>query len=261
VLFTCEEERRLARDSFWLYRCTEQVVGFGTQEPPDAIERQRLAFLERFPKLRGRRLLLFLGRMHPKKGPDLVLEAFAALLRKAEHEPNQLPHLVMAGPDDSSYCLDLKSRVLSLGIVAHTTWTGLLEGDAKWGALRTADAFVLPSHQENFGIAVAEALACGVPVLISRQVNIWREVIAHQAGFVDDDDLPGTQRQLERWIAMDGDERAAFATRARNCFKQEFDLVRTARALNEMIAAASEGRADGARRAQTATADAVSSAR
>lgn len=73
----------------------------------------------------------------------------------------------------------------------------MISGDLKWGMLHLAEAFVLPSHQENFGIAVAEALACGTPVLISNKVNIWREIESDRAGLVDEDDAPGTLRLLE----------------------------------------------------------------
>ena len=68
------------------------------------------------------------------------------------------------------------------------------------GAFRQADAFILPSHQENFGIAVAEAMACKVPVLISNQVNIWREIQLANGGFIDADTVDGTERLLERWL-------------------------------------------------------------
>src|SRR3954464_6568017 len=78
-------------------------------------------------------------------------------------------------------------------------FTGMLQGDIKQGAFAAADAFILPSHQENFGMAVVEALAAGVPVLISNRINIWREIEADGAGFVEDDDLPGPPRLIERW--------------------------------------------------------------
>jgi glycosyltransferase involved in cell wall biosynthesis len=68
VLFTCEEERRLARESFALYRCRELVVNYGTAPPDGDVVRQRAAFLDRFPAIREKTLLLFLGRIHPKKG-------------------------------------------------------------------------------------------------------------------------------------------------------------------------------------------------
>src|SRR5256886_6713007 len=85
----------------------------------------------------------------------------------------------------------------------------MLSDDVKWGAMSAAEAFVLPSHQENFGIAVAEALACGTPVLISNKVNIWREIEADGAGYVENDDLNGTANLLRRWLATSPEVRAA----------------------------------------------------
>ena len=84
-----------------------------------------------------------------------------------------------------------------------------MTGDAKWGALRGCDAFILPSHQENFGVAVAEALACGRPVLISNQVNIWPEIEQEEVGLVAPDTLAGTEELLSRWLVLDEAERNA----------------------------------------------------
>ncbi len=85
-------------------------------------------------------------------------------------------HLVMCGPDQVGWQAELTAMAKRLKVAERVTWAGMVSGDSKWGALRAAEVFVLPSHQENFGIVVAEALACGTPVLISNKVNIWREV-------------------------------------------------------------------------------------
>jgi glycosyltransferase involved in cell wall biosynthesis len=87
-----------------------------------------------------------------------------------------------------------------------------------------SDAFVLPSHQENFGIAVVEALACGLPVLISDKVNIWREVTADGAGFVAPDTIEGTARNLRRWFALDDTERARMRAQAAATFCSRFTV-------------------------------------
>ena len=102
----------------------------------------------------------------------------------------------------------------------------MLSGDLKWGALRAADAFVLPSHQENFGIAIAEALASGTPVLISNQVNIWREVVEDGGGFADEDTLEGTTRLLRQWLAVSPHERAEMSTQAQASFTRRFEINR-----------------------------------
>jgi len=223
VCFTCEEERRLARQSFRRYRCVEQVVSLGVRAPGGDPRRQREAFLERFPALRERRLILFLGRLHEKKGCDLLLRAFADVVRAGVADTGHC--LVFAGPDQTGWQRRLEQQAAELGVSKRVIWTGPLVGDAKWGALRAAEVFVLPSHQENFGLAVVEALACGVPVLISNQVNIWREVAEDAAGVVADDTQTGTTESLRHWLRLATDERQAMSRRAVACFAQRFDIA------------------------------------
>ena len=110
------------------------------------------------------------------------------------------------------------------GMTGRITWTGHLEEDLKWGAFRAAEAFVLPSHSENYGIALVEAMACGVPVLISDKVNIWREVADDMAGLVAADDLNGTIELLHRWLALTSEQRERMRVGAFNCYQQRFEL-------------------------------------
>jgi len=230
VLFTCEEERRQASRSFRLYRCVERVVAYGTPGPPSGDpELFRRAFAARWPETEGRRCLLHLGRMHEKKGPDLVLRAFA---RQLQQRPAAEPwHLIMAGPAGHPYGVAMRELARSLGLDARVTWTGMVEGALKWGAFYQSEAFLLPSHQENFGIVVAESLACGRPVLISDQVNIWREIEDAGAALVAPDDLPGTEQLLARWSALTGTERSAMGARARASFTSRFGSAASAASL------------------------------
>ena len=231
VFFTSEEERRLARQSFWLYRCREVVVGYGTKPPPGDAAEQRARFLGVFPKCAGKRLFVFMGRLHEKKGCDLVLQAFAVV---AAADPSL--HLVMAGPDQEGWQGNLVDLARSLGLSGRVTWPGMLKGDLKWGALRAAELFLLPSHQENFGIAVAEALACGVPVLISDQVNIWREIQESGAGLVDSDTQAGTLRSCRRWMQLSEPVRQAMREKAERCFRERFAMEHVAaRVIRNML--------------------------
>ncbi len=238
VLFTSEEERRAARESFWLYRCTERVVNYGTAAPTGDPDAQRAAFRGKFPEVVGCRSLLFLGRVHPKKGADLLIRAFAKISLAAPSNENSSStnaplRLIMAGPDNHAYGLEMRALCEELGIAGRVTWTGMLTGDLKRGAFYNATGFVLPSHQENFGIAVAEALACGVPVLISNRVNIWREIEADGAGLVEPDTRSGTERLLERWLELTPDERERMSEQAQKTFVQRYHIEQAAASLIE----------------------------
>jgi glycosyltransferase involved in cell wall biosynthesis len=230
VLFTSEEEKLLARRSFKLYRANELVVNYGVPEPTGDPVLQREKFLQHFPQLRGTRILLFLSRIHPKKGCDLLIEAFAGVARA-----NPGLRLVMAGPDQVGMQQRLVEFAERLGVGSAVTWTGMLRGDVKIGAFRAAEAFVLPSHQENFGIAVAEALACGTPVLISNKVNIWREVIADNAGLAADDTLAGTRDLLQNWLHLSPEERQTLASNTRDCFARRFHIEAAAKSVLDTL--------------------------
>ena len=219
VLFTAREEARLAAQSFWLYRVTPAVVGYGLAVEGPSDDGQVEAFHAAFPHTRDRHLVLFLARLNEKKGCDLLVEAFAQLARVDERA-----HLVMAGPDPDKLGDELRTLAQRHGVADRITWTGMLQGRLKWGALRAADVFALPSHQENFGVAVVEALSVGLPVLISQRVNIWREVVEDGAGLAAGDTVRGMASMLMQWHALAAAERLAMKTRAIACYQRRFRM-------------------------------------
>ena len=223
VLFTTDAEERLARQSFWLHRWKGFVVPYGASSSLASPAEQLEAFHAHCPELRGRRFLLFLGRIHRKKGCDLLIDAFA---RVAAFDPSL--ELVMAGPDQQLWSADLKARAESLGIAARVHWPGMLKGLVKWGAFRASEAFVLPSHQENFGIAVAEAMSCYRPVLLADKVNIAEEIAEDGGGLMEIDTLDGTVRLLERWIDLSPEDRRLMGQRAFEIFQRRYDMRRNA---------------------------------
>ena len=232
VLFTSEEERILARQSFGLYKANEVVVNYGTSSPPQNCAALRETFLQQHPELNGKRLITFLSRINEKKGCDLLIGAFA---RVAASDPRL--QLVMVGPDRDNLRPILSEQAERLGIGARISWTGMLQGDTKWGALYASEVFVLPSHQENFGIAVAEALGCGLPVLISDKVNIWREIKADGAGLVEPDTLEGTTAALRTWIALSPEQQQTMASCAANTFGRRYTVEAMAESILDNIAA------------------------
>ena len=230
VIFTCEEERILARQSFWLYKANEAVTAYGTAGPPERSEEMAQIFLNRYPEMKEKRLILFLSRIHEKKGCDLLIDAFADIAPK-----DQNLRLIMAGPDQTGWAEELKAMARERGIEGRILWPGMLQGDLKWGAYYAAEAFCLPSHQENFGIVVAEALACGKPVLISNKVNIWREIEEEKAGFIAPDTKEGARQILTQWLALSPEECKAMSRRARACFENRFHIQKAAERLLEII--------------------------
>jgi glycosyltransferase involved in cell wall biosynthesis len=235
VFFTTTTERDLAQTSFRPRNWKSVVAPLGITEdecaghdPAGQVE----ALYRALPALRGRRFLLFLARIHEKKGCDLLIEAFA---RTAEMVPQV--DLVMAGPDQVGMQAKLESRAEQLGIGGRVHWPGMIGGDVKWGALRACDALILPSHQENFGVSVAEALSAGRPVLLSYPVNIWPEIENDGVGMAADDTLEGTVRLLQRWFSLPAAEQAAMGARAQPCFAARFSMARTAAVINEVFGA------------------------
>jgi glycosyltransferase involved in cell wall biosynthesis len=225
VVFTCQAEADLARQSFWLHRWTPHVVAFGATAPTGNPEAQRAAFLAAFPQLQSRRFLLFLGRIHSKKGCDLLLNAFAEV---AATDPGL--DIVMAGPDPQRLQAVLM-QPLAASLASRIHWTGMLQGDLKWGVFLASEAFILPSHQENFGLAVAEALACGLPVLLSDKVNIAPDIAADGAALMEPDTPAGTRRLLERWMTMPPAERKTMSVQARTTFADRYDMRTNAAAI------------------------------
>jgi glycosyltransferase involved in cell wall biosynthesis len=219
VLFTTFEELVLARQSFWLYKARERLVGYGIKSPVVEPTTARPAFLAQFPELANKRNLLYLSRIHPKKGCDLLINSFAKVA-----ETDSRLHLIMAGPGEASLVEGLKKQVIQLGVANRVTFTDMIKDDVKWGAYDVAEAFVLPSHQENFGVVVAEALARGVPILTTYQVNIWREIQDAGAGIIHADTQAGADQLLSDWLAMTTAQQNDMRVNAKACFDKNFEI-------------------------------------
>ena len=230
VIFTCEQERLKAHESFRLFSAREIIATLGVAEPDYEKQHAREEFFGRFPDLREKRLLLFLGRIHPKKGCDMLISAFAKV---ADRYPDL--HLVFAGPDQTNWIPSLRKQAGMLELEDRLTWAGMLSGITKWGAFSSADAFVLPSHQENFGIAVVEALACGVPVLISDNVDIWQEILRYDAALVMQTKVDSITTALDDWCKMDRTRKTEMSSNARRCYEDLFEVSNATNGLIELL--------------------------
>jgi glycosyltransferase involved in cell wall biosynthesis len=224
VIFTTPLEEQLARSTLpWLPG--GEIVPLGADVPP-RVSRDRLAaaFEARFPESAGRRCMVFLGRIHPKKGLERIL---TELPRIVEACPDAL--LVVAGSGEPAYVQGLQRQVHRAGLSRHATFTGLLLGDLKWGALAAAELFLLPSQQENFAIAVAEAMQMAVPVIVSEKVNTWPFIKQAGAGVVLDIARPcGELGAIIVTLLNDRDGLRAMGERGRNFARDNFTWASTA---------------------------------
>ncbi len=237
LLFTCQEEMKLASETFNNFNPKQKiVVGLGVEEPPQYTDQMRLAFWEKCPEVKGYPFLIFLSRIHEKKGIDLLIHAYSLVFQDSNSNQS-IPKLVIAGPGiDTIYGQQIMKQISENAFLKNNIYLpGMLSGDAKWGAFYESEAFVLPSHQENFGIAVVEALACGKPVIISNQVNIWREIKDSKAGIIGNDTKEGTEEMLNVWQNLDKKQCKEMGIDARKCFEENFSLTLTSNNLIEKL--------------------------
>jgi glycosyltransferase involved in cell wall biosynthesis len=177
-------------------------------------------FRARHPQLADRPIILFLSRLHPKKGLDLLIPAFAKLKHKDAR-------LVLAGPAEPQYQKQLTGLAQAHGILDRVLFTGMLYGTDRVAAMADADVFILPSRQENFGIVVIEALASGTPVVISDQVNIHPQITQAHVGQVVPLDIDRTWQALENYLSNET-ERAQAAALARPFVWRTYDRTQIA---------------------------------
>ncbi|OZI08576.1 glycosyl transferase family 1 [Siphonobacter sp. BAB-5385] len=230
LLFTCETEKLLAQTTFQPYApVKEQVSGLGVKQPPLFNSLMKETFLKKCPQLRNQPYLLFISRVHEKKGVDVLIKAYTQVKSR---EP-RFPKLVIAGPGLET---PFGQRVQDLANHdPDIIFTGMLSGQAKWGAFYGCEAFVLPSHQENFGIAVIEAMACGKPVLISDQVNIWREIVSGGGGMICLDTQAGVQEMLSQWAQLSGSQKQQMNEGSRTTYHREFSVQQTTQKMMALL--------------------------
>ena len=237
ILFTSPEEMRLARSTFPGYRHQQAFdIGLGTVTPPPFSGRMRESLRAVNGMLCDAPFMLFLGRIDSKKGIDLILDGYATILRSGQ-AADGLPNLLIAGPGwDTAYGRSLRKRIDGDRILRqHVLISGMLQGESKWGVLYLCDVFILPSHQENFGVAVAEALSCGRPVLLSDKVNIHPWILEAGAGMVDTDDPMGVFRLLQGWRSLSAEEKAGMSRAASILFRDRLHISHCVKKFREAI--------------------------
>ncbi len=239
ILFTCQEELDLASQTFSNYHPRAVFnVGYGILPPPNNNKVNIKAFYDLCQDAQGKPFILFLSRVHEKKGVDILLNAFD----KVYKSQSDAPMLIIAGPGMATeYGKSLQNIVAQSDFLnSNVRFVGMIQGDIKWSAFYNCEVFILPSHQENFGIAVAEAMACSKPVLISDKVNIWQEIKNGGGGYVENDTEQGTENMLRQWLNTNSNEREMMAKHALDTYKQFFTVEQAANNLLKVLQAKTE---------------------
>ena len=226
VHFTTDEEMYLADQMIRFSKGVVVPLGLDIEKYDTLPEPG--TFGQAFPEVVGKKIILFLGRINFKKGLDLLIPAFACLAKERDDI-----HLILAGPDNEGYGKKVRSWIQDEGVVGKVTFTGLLQGELKMAVLRDAEMFVLPSYSENFGIAVVEAMACGLPVVISNQVNIWRTVRTAGAGLVGECDASQIAEHM-RVLLGDPDRAVKMGAKGKKLVEDRYSWPRVAEQLEEM---------------------------
>ncbi|MCS7064345.1 MAG: glycosyltransferase, partial [Methylacidiphilales bacterium] len=174
-------------------------------------------FLKTYPEARGKKCILFLSRIDPKKGLEILIPAFAAIY--PFHKDSLL---IIAGDGLRSYVQSLKALAFSLALKNEILWTGFLSGQEKLDALAASHVFVLPSQSENFGIAAVEALASGLPVITGRGVAISEWIVAYRAGYVVEEHTTKDYTQALRKVLIE--DTSPMRQAALKLAKEQFSL-------------------------------------
>ena len=202
---------------------------------PNGIDMREFAVLppkdelaELFPVLRNKKVILFLGRINWKKGLDILIKAFARISRE-----NKDTHLLIVGNDEGDYRKKVEGWIRECGIPDKVTFTGELSGVDRLRAYSGSDIFVLPSYSENFGMTVVEAMACGLPIVISDKVGVYEEVREGKAGIVVKTDTDSVYRGIAELLG-NASAMKTCAENGKKLAKELYDIEKVASSMMDL---------------------------
>ena len=196
----------------------KNIVGIGISSPKFNKKIALDKFYKKFPQLKNKNFLLFLGRFHQKKGCDTLIEALKKISRKKTKV-----NILMAGPENE-YKKIMKKFSQINGLDNNIFWSDTLDGDLKWGAIVASQGMVLPSNGENFGIALAESLSCSRPVLTTYKVNIYKEIIENRAGLISQNNTNSFANILLKFNKFNKQKIKKYSENSLKCFNDNFNI-------------------------------------
>ena len=192
------------------------VIPHGVDLPDLENLPNREVLTEAFPELLDKKWLLFLSRIHPKKGLDNLICVWHKL---ALDFPDW--HLIIAGPDLVNYQAQLESMIKDFGLEKRVTFTGMLSGEKKAAAFANADLFVLPTHSENFGNVVPESLAYAVPVITTKGTP-WEDLTTYECGWWIENNQQALAEALTEGMQMSDQARKTMGLKGRHLVETKY---------------------------------------
>ena len=230
LLLTSENEKNLLKNTFVNTKdIKKKIIGYGIIKPSYNKIAAKKDFYKKFPKLKGKKFLLYLGRFHEKKGCEILLKA----LKKLSDE-NIKFNILIAGPDN-----DYKKKLIELSknynLTKQIHWSGMLLKNLKWGAISLSKAMVLASHGENFGVSIVESLSCSKPVLTTNKVNIYKKIIKYKSGYISKDNVNSFFSILKKFHNLNTKQLIKLSKNSLKCFNDNFNLETNKKSLANFL--------------------------
>ena len=230
ILLTSQGEKDTLEKTFVNTQGIEKkVIKYGIVKPNLNKKKNLRQFYFKFPNLKNKHFYLFLGRFHEKKGCDIIIKSVKKI-------KNFNKKILLAGPQNKSeYEIKIKNLIKKENLEKKILFSKALYDDIKWGALLASQATLLPSHGENFGVALVESLCLGKPVLTTYKVNIYKVILESNAGFIANDNTKSFTKILKKFSRLNKSKLKKLSNNSFYCYKKNFDLLSKKNSLGSFL--------------------------
>ena len=219
LLLTSENEKKSLSNTFVNTNGIKKtVVNYGITFPKYDSKKGLILFKKKFKKIENKPFLIYLGRFHKKKGCEILLKAAEKIIRN-----NKNIYFLLAGPNNT-YKDVLKKIACKLLINNKIIWSDAISGNLKWATLKKSQGMVLPSHGENFGVSLIEALLMKKPVITTNKVNIYNKIKIFKAGVITKNNVNSFAAGINKYLTLSNNQKKKMKQQAYKCYRCYFNL-------------------------------------
>jgi len=194
-----------------------KLINYGIYPKDINFKKSKLKFYSKFKFLENYKLIVYIGRIHPKKGLDILIDAF-------EKIDNKRYILLIAGDINNKYAKALIQKVKNKNNSKKIIFANFLKGEIKWGAISNAASTILPSHGENFGVSIAESLLAGTPVICSNKVGTSKQIKESNAGIIVKNNKLSLYQGIKKFINLSQKQKEKLSKNSITCFNKNFNI-------------------------------------